>query len=191
MKRKQNAIVEFAPGFLAVGETVHVVGVTSDGCVPLRLETVPGWRERVRLPACSGSECPLESLDEVHERLRRETGLVAEELVVMSRYGIPTRMRGRAAILLAPRVCIPNPAAAGLVVLPLGDVTGFLEDCRRQGRSVDLLVRVGLLMAAKQYPRWAQGRLKRAIEELHWRQRIPETSGASAGAAVRRQGAHA
>lgn len=176
MKRKQSALVEFAPGFLATGETVHVVGVTADGSVPLRLETVPGWRERVRLPACSGAPCPFESLDEVHARLRNETGLVAEELVVMSRYGIPTGNRGRAAILLAPRVRVPNPDASGLVVLPLGDVAGFLEDCRRAGGSVDIMVRVGLRMAEKQYPRWAQGRLKRAIEEMHWRQRIPEAS---------------
>jgi hypothetical protein len=182
MKRKQSALVEFSPGFLATGETVHVVGVTSDGCVPLRLEAVPGWRERVRLPACSGAPCPLGSLDEVHDRLRRETGLIAEELVVMSRYGIPTGKHGRAAILLAPRVRVPNPDAAGLVILPLGDVSRFLDARRREGGSVDLMVRVGLLMAEKQYPRWAQGRLKRAIEELHWRQRVPD---ASSGAAAR------
>ena len=188
MKKRQSALVEFAPGFLAVGETVHVVGVTSDGCVPLRLETVPGWRARVRLPGCSGAPCPLESLDEVHERLRRESGLVAEELVVMSRYGIPTGQRGRAAILLAPRVRVPNAASAGLVVLPLDDVAGFLADCRREGGSVDLMVRVGLRMAEKHYPRWAQGRLKRAIEELHWRERVPEATAANA---QRRSRAHA
>ncbi|HKD19469.1 MAG TPA: hypothetical protein VKG23_16570 [Thermoanaerobaculia bacterium] len=187
MKRKQSALVEFAPGFLAAAETLHVFGVTPEGSVPLRLETVPGWRERVRLPACACAPCPPESLEDVHERLRRETGLIAEELVVMSRYGIPTGHRGRAAILLAPRVRVPHACAAGLVVLPLGDVAGFLEDRRRAGGSVDLIVRVGLRMAEKHYPRWAQGRLKRAIEELHWRQRVPETG---AGAAMRRSGAH-
>jgi hypothetical protein len=188
MNRKQSALVEFAPGFFAVGETVHVVGVTSEGSVPLRIENVPGWRERIRLPACSGAPCPLGTLDEVHDRLRRETGLVAEELVAMSRYGIPTRHRGRAAILLAPRVRIPNADSAGLIVVPLGDITGFLEDRHRAGGTVDLMVRVGLRMADRHYPRWAQGRLKRAIEELHWRRRVPD---AGAVGAMPRRGAHA
>ena len=188
MKRKESALVEFSPGFLAVGETVHVVGVTPEGSVPLRIESVPGWRERIRLPACSGAPCPTGTLDEVHDRLRRETGLVADELVVMSRYGIPTGHRGRAAILLAPRVRILNADSAGLVVVPLGDVTGFLEDCQGAGRTVDLMVRVGLRMAERHYPRWAQGRLKRAIEQLHWRERIPESS---ALGAMSRSGARA
>jgi hypothetical protein len=188
MKRKPSALVEFSPGFLAAGETVHVVGVTPEGSVPLRIENVPGWRERIRLPACSGAPSPSGALDEVHDRLRRETGLVAEELLVMSRYGIPTRNRGRAAILLAPRVRVTNGDSAGLVVVPLGDVTGFLEDCHRAGGTVDLMVRVGLRMADRDYPRWAQERLKRAIEELHWRERVPEPS---AFGAMRPRGAHA
>ena len=183
MKRKESALVEFAPGFLAMGETVHVVGVTSDGSVPLRIETVPGWRERIRLPSCSGSTRPLESPDVLHDRVRRETGLVTEELVVMSRYGIPTGHRGRAAILLAPRVRVSDAASADLVVLPLEDVAGFLEDGRRAGKSVDLVVRIGLRMAERHFPRWAQGRLKRAIEELHWRERPAE---AGEGAGMRR-----
>jgi hypothetical protein len=180
MKRKQSALDEFAPGFLGIGETVHVVGVTADGCVPLRVEAVPGWRDRIRLPSCAGSpRChastphPDEHAD-LHDRLRREAGLNAEELLVMSRYGIPTGNRGRAAILLAPRVRVPDADRMGLVVLPLGDVPGFLAERRREGLAVDLLVRVGLRMAARHYPRWAQGRLKRALQELHWRRRVPE-----------------
>jgi hypothetical protein len=94
----------------------------------------------------------------------------------MSRYGMPTGIRGRAATLLAPRVCVPDAASAELVVLPLGDVAGFLEDGRRAGKSVDLVVRIGLRMAERHFPRWAQGRLKRAIEELHWRERVPESA---------------
>ena len=182
MKRKESALVEFAPGFLTMDDVVHVVGVTSDGSVPLRLESVPGRRERIRLPACPGASSPLASLDEIHGRLRRETGLIADELVVMSRYGIPTGSRGRSAILLAPRVRVPDAGAAGLVLLPLGGVADLLEERRRAGASVDLAVRVGLRMAEKHYPRWAQGRLKRAIEELQWRRRVPETN---PGAAAR------
>src|SRR5262249_31014938 len=108
-----------------------------------------------------------------------------EELVVMSRYGIPTGHRGRAVILLAPRVRVSDASAADHVVLPLGEVGSFLEAQRRAGGSVDLMVRVGLRMAARHYPRWAHGRLKRAIEELRWQQRLPDAEGAACSRTIR------
>src|SRR4029453_18203149 len=115
------APLELAPDPVRETEALYVVALTSEGRVPLlaarrsstvRLPGLPGWR-------------PFDPLPALHVRLREEAGVDADELVVMSRYGIPTGERGRATIVLAPhaRTFIPeSPFSSPLRLVPLSDL---------------------------------------------------------------------
>jgi len=121
-----TAPMELAPDPVLASDALFVVGITSEGGVPLLVDSrrdydvdrfVEGHdgaegHEVVRLPGLIGSR-PLDPLSTLHRRLQDETGLDAPELVVMSRYGIPTGARGRATILLAPHARVTAPAKAG------------------------------------------------------------------------------
>src|SRR4029453_13250307 len=132
MKRKVAALAEFAPDLFAIREAVRGVGVTPEGSIPLELEPVPGWPPTVRLPGLTRSH-PLDPIGLVQGRLRQEAGLDADELIVMSRYGIPTGQRGRATILLAPRVRIEPARPDFLPVVPLPEVMAWLAARRSEG----------------------------------------------------------
>lgn len=165
MKRKVAALAEFAPDSFAVWEAVRIVGITPEGSIPFQLERLPGWRPTVRLPGLQGSH-PLDALPLIRRRLREESGLDAGELVVMSRYGIPTGARGRATIVLAPRVRVLDANGPDFALVALPDVVSWLDARKDDGCQVDLMVRVGLLLAERHFPRWAQSRLRTALEEL-------------------------
>ena len=136
----------------------------------------------VRLPGLIGSR-PLDPLSTLHRRLQDETGLDAPELVVMSRYGIPTGARGRATILLAPHARVPAPASrnaalrpaarnAALRVVPLPELSRWLSQCRAEGLRIDPRVWIGLLLAERHFPRWAEARLRAAVEVLQRRRPV-------------------
>jgi hypothetical protein len=162
------ASVELAPDPVLASESLFVVGLTSEGRVPLLVEVPPGRPVVVRLPGLAGSR-PLDPMPELHRRLRDEAGLHVEELVVMSRYGIPTGERGRATILLAPHARVLASENPGLRVVPLSELARWLTRCRQEGIRVDPRVWVGLLLAERHFPRWAQSRLRASLEELHRR----------------------
>lgn len=167
-----TAPVELAPDPVLATESLFVVGLTREGHVPLIVGAPPGEAHVVvRLPGLSGSR-PLDPLPELHRRLRDEAGVDAEELVVMSRYGIPTGERGRATILLAPlaRIFAPGPC---LRTIPLAELALWLARCRSEGIRVDARVWVGLLLAERHFQRWAQARLRTVFEELQRRQPVP------------------
>ena len=183
-----TAPMELAPDPVLASDALFVVGITSEGGVPLLVDSrrdhdvdrfVEGdegaeGHEVVRLPGLSGSR-PLDPLSTLHRRLQDETGLDAPELVVMSRYGIPTGARGRATILLAPHARVTAPAArnAALQVVPLPELSRWLSDCRAEGLRIDPRVWIGLLLAERHFPRWAEARLRAAVEELHRRRPVP------------------
>ena len=149
-------------------EALYVVAFTSDGRVPLLVERRPGV---VRLPGLAGWR-PFDPLPALHVRLREETGVDADELVVMSRYGTPTGERGRATIVLAPHArtfTLESPFSSPLRLVPLSDLAGWLAVCRDKGMRVDARVWVGLILAERHFPRWAQARLRAEAEEIHRR----------------------
>ena len=159
---------ELAPDPVLASESLFVVGLTPEGRVPLLVEALPGTAVAIRLPGLSGSR-PLDPLPELHRRLRDEAGLDAEELVVMSRYGIPTGERGRATILLAPHARAFPAENPGLRIIPLSELGRWLSRCRHEGIRIDPRVWVGLLLAERHFPRWAQSRLAASLEELQRR----------------------
>jgi len=171
-----TAPTELAPDPVLASESLFVVGITPEGEVPLLVESSAGDSSRigevrlVRLPGIIGSR-PLDPLSTLHRRLQKETGLDAPELVVMSRYGIPTGTRGRATILLAPHTLVSASASQNpaLRVVPLPELSRWLSRCRADGIRVDPRVWIGLLLAERHFPRWAQARLRAAVEELHRR----------------------
>ncbi len=165
MNRKVAVLAGFDPDSLAVWEAVRVVGITPEGAIPFQLDRPPGWRPTVKLPGLQGSH-PLDAVPLIQRRLREEFGLDAGELIVMSRYGIPTGARGRATIVLAPRVRVLDAGGADLSLVALPDVTSWLDARKSEGCRVDLMVRVGLLLAERHFPRWAGSLLRAAIEEL-------------------------
>ena len=183
-----TAPMDLAPDPVLASDALFVVGITSEGGVPLLVDSrrdhdvdrfVEGHEgaeghEVVRLPGLSGSR-PLDPLSTLHRRLQYETGLDAPELVVMSRYGIPTGARGRATILLAPHARVTAPASrnAALQVVPLPELSRWLSDCRAEGLRIDPRVWIGLLLAERHFPRWAEARLRAAVEELHHRRPVP------------------
>lgn len=163
-----TAPLELAPDPVLASESLFVVGLTAEGHVPLLVDAAPGQPVTVRLPGLAGSR-PLDPLPELHRRLRHEAGLDAEELVVMSRYGIPTGERGRATILLAPHARVFRFENPGLRVVPLSELERWLSRCRHEGIRIDPRVWVGLLLAERHFPRWAQSRLRASLEELRRR----------------------
>lgn len=167
-----TANLELAPDPVRASESLYVVGLTSEGEVPLRVERRAGEPPVVRLPGLDGSR-PFDPLPTLHRRLREESGLDADELVVMSRYGIPTGERGRATLLLAPRLRTSAAASRGTRLVPLRDLMTWLAARKREGARIDPRVWVGLLLAERHYPRWAQGRLRAAIEALRRRGTSP------------------
>ena len=176
-----TAPVDLAPDPVLASEALFVVGITSEGGVPLLVDSRPedaadrlGEGLVVRLPGLIGSR-PLDPLSTLHRRLQDETGVDAPELVVMSRYGIPTGARGRATILLAPHARVPAPAArnGALQVVPLPELSRWLSQCRAEGLRIDPRVWIGLLLAERHFPRWAEARLRAAVEELHRRRPVP------------------
>ena len=175
MKRKIPALAEFTPDSSALREALRVVGITPEGSIPFQLDRMPGWRPTVRLPGLEGAR-PLDAILLIQERLREESGLDAGELVLMSRYGIPTGARGRATIVLAPRVRILGAGGADLALVALPDVMSWLEVREEEGCRVDPMVRVGLLLAERHFPRWAQSRLRAALEELRRNETSPRAA---------------
>jgi hypothetical protein len=166
-------------------EALYVVAFTPDGRVPLLVDRRPAARTGatttdssgatgiIRLPGLVGWR-PFDPLPSLHGRLREEAGVDADELVVMSRYGIPTGERGRATIVLAPHArTFPSesPFGASLRLVSLGDLAAWLAGCREKGIRVDARVWVGLILAERHFPRWAQARLRAEAEELHRRNR--------------------
>ena len=125
-----------------------------------------------RLPGLDGWR-PFDPLPVLHRRLRDESGLDADELVVMSRYGIPTGERGRATLLLAPRVRASGETE-GTRLVPLAELMTWLADRRGEGARIDPRVWVGLLLAERHYPRWAHARLRAAVDALR-RRGMPPT----------------
>jgi hypothetical protein len=170
-KAAAAAPLEWAPDPVRESEALYVVALTPDGRVPLLVDRF-GASRTVRLPGLAASR-PLDPLPVMHRRLREEAGLDAEDLVVMSRYGIPTGERGRATILLAPHARLFSPPSHRLKLVPLSELMGWLSSCRDQGVRVDARVWVGLLLAERHFPRWAQARLRAALEEL---QRLERTA---------------
>lgn len=164
--------VDLGPDPVLASEALFVVGLTAEGHVPLLVEAVPGSPVVVRLPGLAGSR-PLDPLPTLHRRLREEAGLDAEELVVMSRYGIPTGERGRATILLAPHARVFPPHDVAMRVVPLSELARWLSRCKSQGIRVDPRVWVGLLLAERHFPRWAQARLRSTLEVLQRRLPTP------------------
>jgi hypothetical protein len=170
--------LEVAPDPVLASESLFVVGLTAEGHVPLLVEAAPGSPVVIRLPGLAGSR-PLDPLSALHRRLRDEAGLDADELVVMSRYGIPTGERGRATVLLAPRARVFPSVQPGLRLVPLSELSRWLSRCRHEGIRVDARVWVGLLLAERHFARWAQSRLRAAVDELHRKSPPAETEGAS------------
>jgi hypothetical protein len=169
-----TAPLELAPDFVRATESIYVVALTPNGRVPLVVERCPGDLETVRLPGLAGWR-PFDPLPSLHQRLREEAGVDADELVVMSRYGIPTGERGRATIVLAPqaRTFAPPSAASTLRLVALSELTGWLSNRRGKGVRVDARVWVGLLLAERHFARWAQTRLRAEAEQLHRRRPRP------------------
>ena len=175
-----TAPMDLASDPVLASESLFVVGITPEGEVPLLVESSAGDPERfgdgqvVRLPGLIGSR-PLDPLSTLHRRLQEETGLDAPELVVMSRYGIPTGTRGRATILLAPHARVSASASRNpaLRVVPLPELSRWLFRCRAEGLRIDPRVWIGLLLAERHFPRWAEARLRAAVEELHRRRPVP------------------
>jgi hypothetical protein len=170
------AAPELAPDPVRASDSLFVVGLTAEGGVPLVLESLPGGHAVVKLPGLSSSR-PFDPLTALHRRLRDQSGLDAEELVVMSRYGIPTGERGRATLLLAPNARVFPAENPGMRVVPAGELTRWLSRCRGEGIRVDPRVWVGLLLAERHFARWAKSRLSFALEEIQRRRFRPGDPG--------------
>ena len=175
-----TAPIDLAPDPVLASEALFVVGITPRAefrCSWIRArKTTPTGLARgpvVRLPGLIGSR-PLDPLSTLHRRLKDETGVDAPELVVMSRYGIPTGARGRATILLAPHARVPAPGSrnAALQVVPLPELSRWLSHRRAEGLRIDPRVWIGLLLAERHFPRWAEARLRAAVEELQRRRPV-------------------
>lgn len=166
LSRRAGPPLAFEPG--QYGESVRVVLITATGEVALSLERIPGLAPVVRLPGL-GAARGLDSGEVLRRRLREEAGLDAGDLLVMSRWGIPTGERGNAAILLAPgaRRC----PGRGLAYVPVLGLAAWLDARRVQGWRVDLLVRVGLRLAERCFARWARVRLQAVAAHLRGRSR--------------------
>jgi hypothetical protein len=174
--------LELAPDPVRESEALYVVALTPDGRMPLLVDRRAGGVSTVRLPGLAEWR-PFDPLPSLHHRLRDEAGVDADELVVMSRYGIPTGERGRATIVLAPhaRTFAPSSTAGStLRLVALSDLTRWLANCRSKGVRVDARVWVGLLLAERHFARWAQTRLRAEAEQLHRRRpREMEATGTS------------
>ncbi len=165
--------LDLAPDPVLASESLFVVGLTREGQIPLVVDAYSGGPVIVRLPGLSGSK-PLDPLSTLHRRMREEAGLDVEELVVMSRYGIPTGERGRATILLAPHAQVFPSENLAMRVVPLSELSRWLSRCRSQGIRVDPRVCIGVLLAERHFPRWAQTRLRAALDELQRRRPVPD-----------------
>jgi CheY-like chemotaxis protein len=158
MDQELDAVAEdISPDRFSDSDSACVVGVTPEGSIPLIVEDPPGGSAIVRLPGLSG-RC-LQDADAVRERLRREIGFEARELIVMSRYGIPTGERGQATMLLAPELAKTSPAAPGVALVPLSELVSWLNARKSAGARIDPKVWVGLILAERHFPRWARARL--------------------------------
>ena len=158
-----------APRATAPGESadsVCVVLLTRTGEIALALEGLPGLAPVVRLPGLRASR-GLDSGEVLRRRLREEAGLEAGDLLVISRYGIPTGEQGSAAILLAPGA--RRRRARGVAYVPVRGLTRWLRDRRREGWRVDLMVRVGLRLAERHFARWGRVHLRDLLAQLRGR----------------------
>jgi hypothetical protein len=152
-------------------DAIHVVGLTCEGEVPL-LSTRSGSRETIALPGVALSGGDGAALGAVN-RMLATLGYWAPELLTISGYGIPTRPSGRACILLAPRLT-RSPARlvwTGLAIheIPIARAGAWLRDRRENAAQVDPQVWVGLLLAQRHFPRWAEQRLRASLLELRQR----------------------
>jgi hypothetical protein len=174
MKPRAISLADFALDPMRTCEDLRMVGLTPQGAVPLVLEGAGRRPTAVRLPGVAGGGF-LEPPERLRDRFRERLGLDAEELLVMSRYGIPTGERGRATILLAPRVDPVPPPPPGLEFVPLPDLGAWLAARKREGARVDLMVRVGLLLAGRHFARWARTILRSQQEGFRARSspRVP------------------
>src|SRR5262245_45035073 len=169
------APLELAPDPALATEALYVVALTPTGQIPLRIDNRRGEPTPpvVRLPGRGGSR-PVEPMPQAYRRLDAQAGLDADALVVMSRYGIPTGQRGRATILLAPRARVRTVSLPpGTTLVPLAELMSWLSARKAEGARIDARVWVGLLLAERHYPRWAQARLRAAVEELRRREAAP------------------
>src|SRR5262249_44559340 len=145
MKRKAAALAELAPYRFPPCAGIRVVGITADGAVPLVSDKPLGRPATIPPPAVSHPHPP-DPLAGIGKRLCAEAGLEIEEIVVMSRYGIPIGARGHATIVLAPRVRIAACPPTAIAIVPLAGVLDWLEGRKREGARVDPMVRVGLIL---------------------------------------------
>lgn len=139
-------------------ENIFVVGITPEGEVPLIVST-----EGIRLPGCPAGPA---ALRDVQERLREETGCEAAEFVLMTIPRPATWTGSGPTILLAPRLSRVGPRTTGLELVPLPDLLSWLNSRRAAGAVVDPAVSVGVMMAARHFPRWALARLQEALRHL-------------------------
>ena len=153
-------------------DSVHVVGLTSDGEVPL-LRTLTA-EEEVVLPGITvddaGAGCDLLAVD----RLLGALGYEARELVTMSRYGIPNGSGGHSSILMAPLLVrreSRRPVMPGLAVheIPIAAAAGWLRERKGLGARIDPKVWVGLILVERDFPQWARERLRASLEGLRRR----------------------
>lgn len=153
-------------------DSMHVVGLTCDGEMPL-LRTLTG-DEEIALPGVTvtgvGEGCDLLAVN----RLLGALGYDARELVMMSRYGIPNGTGGHANIVMAPLLARRDerrPAVPGLAVheIPIAAAVGWLRERKNLGARVDPKVWVGLRLVERQFPAWARGRLRASLEGLRHR----------------------
>jgi hypothetical protein len=151
---------------------MHVVGLTSDGEVPLLRTLTP--EEEIVLPGVTvddaGAGCDLLAVD----RLLGALGYEARELVTMSRYGIPNGSGGRSSILMAPLLARRETRRAGVPGLavheiPIAGAAGWLRERKGLGSRVDPKVWVGLILVERQFPSWARERLRASLEGLRRR----------------------
>jgi hypothetical protein len=164
MNRELDAVVEdVSLDDFTDSDSACVVGVTPEGSIPLIVEEPPGGPAIVRLPGFPG-RC-LQNAVAVRERVRLEIGFQARELIVMSRYGIPTGRRGQATMLLAPELA-KTSSAPGVALVPLIDLISWLNARKSAGARIDPKVWVGLILAERHFPRWARARLGAAVGKV-------------------------
>jgi hypothetical protein len=153
-------------------DTLHVVGLTGEGEVPL-LRTLTG-DETIILPGVAvpglGDGGELGAVNRLLGRL----GYEARELVAMSRYGIPNGSGGHSTLLMAPllarrlgeRAATPNLATHEIAI---ACAAGWLREQKARGARVDPRVWAGLFLAERQFPRWARERLRVTLAGLRRR----------------------
>jgi len=153
-------------------DTLHVVGLTGEGEVPL-LRTLTG-RETIVLPGVTVPELgDARELLSVH-RLFQKLGYEARELVAMSRYGIPNGSGGRSSLLMAPLLTRRELGAASVPGLAIHEIAiaravGWLREQKARGARVDPRVWIGLLLVERQFPPWARERLRVTLADLRRR----------------------